>query len=106
MVHLCMYMSMVLEGQAPWTNAPVSTTQNVGIGMRLSGWGGNMPFSGIIDEVIDSPILHQMDYGDTPDPNYPTLFINDGARHILDGVTFLGAALIQIPMGSLIRMHG
>jgi hypothetical protein len=79
------------EGQAPWTNPPASTTQSLGIGMRLSGWGGTMPFNGIIDEVIisgDPPPL--MDFGDANDPNYPTLYVNDGARHIINGITYLG----------------
>ena len=33
----------------------------------------------------------QEDFGDAPDPLYPTLLINNGARHIIDGVTFMGA---------------
>jgi hypothetical protein len=32
-----------------------------------------------------------LDFGDAPDPSYPTKAINDGARHVIDGVTFLGA---------------
>jgi hypothetical protein len=35
------------------------------------------------------------DFGDAPDgvaaPGYPTLLINNGAQHIIDGVTFMGA---------------
>ncbi|MDP9191004.1 MAG: GEVED domain-containing protein [Acidobacteriota bacterium] len=31
-----------------------------------------------------------LDYGDAPDPTYPTLFVSNGARHILGGVVFLG----------------
>lgn len=31
-----------------------------------------------------------MDWGDAPDPTYPTLAINNGARHANDGVTYLG----------------
>ncbi len=98
--YMQVYVDGVLEGSQPWTNTPVSTTQNVGIGMRLSGWGNYMPFSGIIDEVmIAAPAPPAMDFGDAPDPNYPTLFFNNGARHILDGVTFLGAAVDADPNG-------
>ncbi len=36
---------------------------------------------------------HPLDFGDAPDPAYPTLLASDGARHALDGVTFLGPAI-------------
>ncbi|MFH1100448.1 MAG: LamG-like jellyroll fold domain-containing protein [Methanobacteriota archaeon] len=39
------------QGQTPWSYAPAATTQNLGIGKRLSGWGGYLPFLGVIDEV-------------------------------------------------------
>lgn len=88
---MSVYVDGNLEGQVPWPNPPASSAQNIGIGMRFSGWGGYMPFSGIIDEVkIAASAPPALDFGDAPDPNYPTLFINDGARHILDGVTYLG----------------
>jgi len=32
-----------------------------------------------------------LDFGDAPDPGYPTLSSNDGAFHVLDGITFMGA---------------
>jgi hypothetical protein len=36
-----------------------------------------------------------IDFGDAPDgiaaPGYPTLLANNGARHIIDGITFMGA---------------
>ncbi len=41
--------------------------------------------------VITSEEIQEMDYGDADDPTYPTLLASDGARHILDGATFLGA---------------
>ncbi len=42
-------------------------------------------------EVEDYQIkLDVLDYGDAPDPTYPTLFANNGARHAIDGITFLG----------------
>lgn len=40
--------------------------------------------------IIDGP-TH--DFGDAPDPSYPTFLSNDGARHLIDGVTFLGERL-------------
>ncbi|MCU0779578.1 MAG: immunoglobulin domain-containing protein, partial [Akkermansiaceae bacterium] len=41
-----------LEGETAWAYPPAPTSQNLGIGKRLSGWGGYMPFLGIIDEVV------------------------------------------------------
>jgi len=35
----------------------------------------------------------QQDWGDLPDGPYPTLRANDGPRHTIDGVTFLGASV-------------
>ncbi|MCU0858209.1 MAG: GEVED domain-containing protein [Pontiellaceae bacterium] len=32
----------------------------------------------------------EMDFGDAPDPSYPTLLLNDGARHIIAPGVFLG----------------
>jgi len=34
-----------------------------------------------------------MDFGDCPDPCYPTLLVNDGARHIIDPNVFLGSGI-------------
>jgi hypothetical protein len=38
----------------------------------------------------NKPCIQAEDFGDAPDPLYPTLLINNGARHIIDGVTFMG----------------
>lgn len=40
-------------------------------------------------EVEDDSML--LDFGDAPDPGYPTLRASDGAYHVRDGITFLGA---------------
>ena len=45
--------------------------------------------------VIDVPI----DYGDAPDPPYPTLKANHGARHRVDFVHYLGATVDYEPDG-------
>ena len=39
------------------------------------------------------------DFGDAPDPTYPTLLASNGARHVIDGVTYLGAAVDADPDG-------
>ena len=38
----------------------------------------------------DRPPDPDTDFGDAPDPSYPTLLANNGASHSLDGRTFLG----------------
>ncbi len=49
--------------------------------------------------VSEDTTVFQVDYGDAPDPlfavagEYPTLLVSDGARHLLDGTTFLGTAV-------------
>ncbi|MEZ6076973.1 MAG: hypothetical protein R3C56_15290 [Pirellulaceae bacterium] len=41
---------------------------------------------------LDFGNQHEMDYGDAPDPDYPTLIANNGARHWNDNEIFLGAS--------------
>jgi hypothetical protein len=43
--------------------------------------------------IITSQDLDPMDFGDADDPPYPTFLVNDGARHIIDGATFMGASV-------------
>ncbi|MBE0638108.1 MAG: PKD domain-containing protein [Bacteroidales bacterium] len=89
------YMRLFVDGQpqgtSTWSNAPASTTANLGIGRRLSGWGGYMNFMGVIDEVkINAdPYLH-FDFGDAPDPQYQTVMASNGARHLINPAIFLG----------------
>jgi hypothetical protein len=45
------YVDGLQEGEVACANPPASTTNPLGIGLRISGWGGYMPFLGIIDEV-------------------------------------------------------
>jgi len=40
-----------------------------------------------------------LDWGDAPDPTYPTLAINNGARHVTDRVTYLGTSYDVEPDG-------
>jgi hypothetical protein len=48
---ISVYVDGEWEESVNWSYAPSSTTNDLGIGKRLSGWGGNMYFDGIIDEV-------------------------------------------------------
>lgn len=54
-----------------------------------------------IDDVhiTGQPLIAFLDFGDAPDPPYPTLLANDGARHIVDGFTYLGLRVDDEPDG-------
>ena len=72
------------------TEASVDTTD----------WDG----SGVFEDGESEDYLlyvenQELDFGDAPDPNYPTLCANNGANHILDGVTFLGVSVDAEPDG-------
>ncbi|MHC4601420.1 MAG: LamG domain-containing protein [Planctomycetota bacterium] len=49
--NILLYVDRQLERNVPWTFGPASTTNDLGIGKRLSGWGGYMPFEGNLDSV-------------------------------------------------------
>jgi hypothetical protein len=49
--YMRVYVDCQMEGEVPWTCPPGSITNNLGIGKRLGGHGGYMPFLGVIDEV-------------------------------------------------------
>jgi hypothetical protein len=78
---------------------PVPATATAGISFarfRFSSMPG-LTFTGMAPdgEVEDyavniEPQSEEFDWGDAPDGPYPTLGVNNGARHLLDGVTFLG----------------
>ena len=56
-------------------------------------------FSDMAFIITSEEVVEEFDFGDANDPLYPTLLANDGARHILDGVTFLGASVDSEPDG-------
>lgn len=47
-------------------------------------------FSDMAFIITSEEFAEELDFGDATDPSYPTLLISNGARHIVDGVTFLG----------------
>ncbi|MFN7962487.1 MAG: GEVED domain-containing protein [Thermoanaerobaculia bacterium] len=54
---------------------------------RFSTAGG-LSFNGVAadGEVEDYPVaIRGLDFGDAPDPGYPTLFASNGARHVVTG---------------------
>ena len=51
------------------------------------------------NEDIDIDTVLPVDWGDAPDPNYPTLPASDGARHQIDGSLHLGSLADADPGG-------
>ncbi len=51
--------------------------------------GETLDLAFVINSEIPEPDL---DFGDAPDPNYPTLLVNDGARHIITAGPWMGDA--------------
>jgi len=67
-------------------------------------WSGSGPdplerYSDMAFEITSEVIEPDLDFGDAPDLSYPTLLASDGARHILDGVTYLGTLIDAEPDG-------
>jgi len=57
---------------------------------------GGLSFTGVASdgEVEDYQVaIEELDFGDAPDPTFPTLFASDGARHVLGGALYMGAAV-------------
>ena len=50
--NLRIFVDGKLEGTSPWTYKADENDRTLGIGRRIGGWGGYMPFVGYIDEVM------------------------------------------------------
>jgi hypothetical protein len=86
----------------PGTASPGPTYARV----RFSSAGGLAPTGGaqdgeIEDYLVDIPPESDLvyDFGDAPDPSYPTLAASNGARHLLGGPLWLGNAVDPEPDG-------
>ena len=63
-------------------------------------WDGSGIFdNGETEDYLFMTEGNLFDWGDAPDPTYPTLFMNDGARHIIDYTLFLGNSIDPDPDG-------
>ena len=49
--------------------------------------------------LLIHPSVEELDFGDAIDPTYPTLLVSNGARHMIDGATFLGTSVDPEPDG-------
>jgi hypothetical protein len=93
------FFDIILNPGLNTLSFPVPATATAGISFarfRFSSMPG-LTFTGMAPdgEVEDyavniEPQSEEFDWGDAPDGPYPTLGVNNGARHLLDGVTFLG----------------
>lgn len=87
------------ESFAVPSNASSSTTTFARFRVDSTGglsFDGEAPDGEVEDEMV---IIEGFDYGDAPDPAYPTLVASDGARHV-DGVgLFLGLSVDHEPDG-------
>jgi hypothetical protein len=73
------------------TNVPVNN----------SDWDGSGSFEdGETEDYllwVDRVTTEELDFGDAPDPNYPTLLASNGARHVISGPFFCDAAGLDSP---------
>ena len=62
---------------------------------RVDSGGGLAVTGEAADGEVEDHLLYieELDFGDAPDPTYPTLLVSDGARHILGYGLFLGATV-------------
>jgi PKD repeat protein len=88
----------------PGGNPSSSALQNPSVIYTTSGsYGVQLRVtceSGAVDSLYRTDYItvrdcgqQEMDFGDAPDPLYPTLFVNDGARHIIDPDVYLGTKI-------------
>lgn len=73
--------------------------------VRFSTAGGLAPVGGAQDGEVEDYIVHivrpsyELDWGDAPDPSYPTLAANNGANHIIVQGLQMGPAIDPEPDG-------
>jgi uncharacterized repeat protein (TIGR01451 family) len=71
---------------------------------------GSISNTAIVDSAQSDPVgdnniavettdVGELDFGDAPDPTYPILLASNGARHVIDGTTYLGATVDAEPDG-------
>jgi hypothetical protein len=67
----------------PGGNYPEIVVQHLANGSPVSGTGGY----GEVDHTMDFGFYLDFDFGDAPDPTFPTLLASNGARHVIvDGI--------------------
>ena len=80
------------------TNGLPSTGSTLSVQIVAIVNGGNEEF--VFDDIrIEGDVVATDDFGDAPDPTYPTLLASNGARHTAGGPLFLGAGVDAEPDG-------
>ncbi len=75
---------------------PTVTYQNPGqysVALKIICQNGAVDSLYFSDYILVQDCNHDMDFGDAPDPTYPTLFASNGARHLFDPDIFLGTKI-------------
>ncbi len=112
--HIFDMQALVAGSNTLTFNVPaVATVGQSYLRFRFRDYAGPLSFGGIANngEVEDYSIQIEqgqasgMDFGDAPDEPYPTLIASDGARHINDGLTWLGN-IIDIELDGLQSADG
>jgi hypothetical protein len=82
------YVPFLINGQLYLTGGTLSTDFPTTTGAY------DETHNGETDGFIFSwTFIEDIDYGDAPDPTFPTLLASNGARHAMDGTTYLGATV-------------
>jgi len=96
----------VLNSGVNTVTIPFSIPANAKLGNTFARFRiGSLPYALCYGQAPDGEVedykivVGKFDFGDAPDPAYPTLLANNGARHIYDGATWLGANIDPEPDG-------
>jgi len=85
--HIRVYVDSQPENDVSWNRPPSPTTNDLGIGERMCGWGGYMPFLGIIDEVyLYNKALTATEIGELYCDCIPGDANNDCVHNVADAV--------------------
>lgn len=73
----------------PGGNFPEIVVQHLSDGSPSVGSGAY----GEVDHTMDAGFYQTFDFGDAPDPTFPTLLASNGARHVIVDGVYLGAGV-------------
>lgn len=73
----------------PGGNFPEIVVQHMAGGLPTNGTGAY----GEVDHTLDAGFYLDYDFGDAPDPTFPTLLASNGARHVIVNGVYLGSSV-------------
>ncbi|HHE39236.1 MAG TPA: hypothetical protein ENL20_11790 [Candidatus Cloacimonetes bacterium] len=77
-------------------SVPITATPGITFTRFRFDTVGGLSYIGLANdgEVEDYKIkIEELDFGDADDPLYPTYYVNNGARHVIDGLHYLGTSV-------------